>query len=101
MLNMIMHDGSRHFGDLPEIATWHQMYDYVSGLAGAQATGLITDNITEAWIDFTYSGYKFSINNQFGDYWFFVEDPDCPEQLLQRVLTHFQQMLARDFSRSE
>jgi len=70
ILNMIMHDGSRHFGDLPEIASLHQMYDRIGNLPGAQATSFITDNITEAWIDFTYNGHKFSINTQFGDYWF-------------------------------
>jgi len=53
-----MHDGSRHFGDLPEIASWHQMRDHIGNLPGAQATSFITDNITEAWIDFTYSGYN-------------------------------------------
>lgn len=93
MLNIIMHDGSRHFGDLPERASWYQMRDHIAKLSGAQPTGFITDHITEAWIDFSFSGHEFSINSQFNEYWFFVKDPDCPENLLQQVLNHFRQLL--------
>jgi hypothetical protein len=44
-------------------------------------------------IDFTYAGHSFSINDQFGRYWFFVQAADCPDDLLRAVLAHFGQLL--------
>lgn len=38
---------------------------------------------------FRYKGRRFSINDQYGDFWFFVQDPSCPEALLARVAAHF------------
>jgi hypothetical protein len=52
-------------------------------------TAYITDGVTEVWVDFAFCGYTFSINDQFGAYWFFVDDPACPDALLRSVLVHF------------
>ena len=49
--------------------------------------------MVESWIDFRYKGHRFSINNQFGDFWFFVQDPACPEALLSKVASHFAKLL--------
>ena len=87
-----MNDGSRHFGDLPESLGWYQLRKHIEHLDGAQVTDFITDNITEVWIDFAYRGHQFSINNQFGEYWFFVENPQCSDELLQAVLDHCEYM---------
>ena len=89
LFNFIMHDGSRHFGDLPQTALWYAVRDHVAHLPGAMLTGFVTDDVTEAWIDFTYHGYAFSINDQFGNYWFFVDEPACPDTILREVLSHF------------
>jgi hypothetical protein len=93
LYNIIMHDGSRHFGDLPQTALWYDVRDHVVRLPGATLTGFVTDDVTEAWIDFTYRDRAFSINDQFGDYWFFVNDPACPAEILQEVLDHFARLL--------
>ncbi len=93
LLDLRMHDGSRHFGDLPQTASWHAVRDHVEKLPGAVLTGFVTDHVTEAWVDFTYAGHVFSINDQLGNYWFFVDDPACPTDVLQRVLTHFERLL--------
>ena len=55
-----------------------------------------TDGITEAWIDFTCAGYEFTINDQFGEYWFFVNDATCPDNILRRVESHFGKVLDKD-----
>jgi hypothetical protein len=94
-LNITMNDGSRHFGDLPQTVLWHDLRDHIERLEGAAITDFVTDNVTEAWIDFTYRGYKFSANDQFGDYWFFVDDPKCPDDILEAVLSHCS-LLLRD-----
>ena len=89
LLNWPMHDGSRQFGELPQVAVWHAMRDHVLRLPGAAVTGFLFDTITEAWIDFTYAGHKFSVSDQFGAYLFFVADPTCPDDLLGKLLEHF------------
>lgn len=93
LINLIMHDGSRHFGDLPQTVDWYAVRDHVARLPGAALSGFVTDDITEAWIDFNYRQHDFSINNQFGDYWFFVNDPACPAEILREVLNHFAELL--------
>ena len=89
-----MADGSRHFGSLPESfdasgPEWHRLRAHVATLDGAEVRGFVTDDVTEAWIDFAYAGHAFSLNNQQGEWWFFVADPACPDALLARVLEHF------------
>jgi hypothetical protein len=84
-----MHDGSRHFGELPQRLGWYAMRDHVPRLPGAKLTEFLCDGVTEAWIEFAYEGHAFTINNQLGEYWFFVADPACPEATLRAVLEHF------------
>jgi hypothetical protein len=93
LLTLIMNDGSRQFGELPQIVLWQELRDHITRLDGAEVTGFITDNVTEAWIDFSYRGYLFSVNDQFGNYWFFVDDPKCPDEVLKAVLSHCKLLL--------
>jgi hypothetical protein len=93
LLSIIMYDGSRHFGDLPQTVLWYELRDHIDGLDGAEITDFITDNVIEAWIDFSYRGYRFSVNDQFGDYWFFVDNPKCPDEILEVVLAHCELLL--------
>jgi hypothetical protein len=98
VIDMRMHDGSRHFGDIPEnydpaSPEWHRIKAHVPELSGAALTGFVTDDVTEAWIDFSFRGHEFSINNQHAFWWFFVNDPECPEELLVTVLDHFEVLL--------
>ena len=88
-----MHDGSRQFGELPQTALWYELRDHIEKLAGAAVTNFVTDNVTEAWIDFSYRGYRFCVNDQFGDYWFFVADPTCSDGILQSILAHCKLLL--------
>ena len=90
LLNVTMHDGSRHFGELELRADWYEVRDHVLRLADGSLTNFVCDGVTEAWVDFAYQGYAFSINDQLGAYWFFVADPTCPEGLLRTVLDHFE-----------
>lgn len=90
LLDLRMHSGSRQFGALPQVLDWYATRDQVARLRGARLTGFVCDGVTEAWIDFTYAGHAFSINDQFGEYWFFVDDPACPDEVLHAVLGHFE-----------
>ncbi len=93
LLNFIMSDGSRQFGELPQTVLWYRLRDHINTLPGATITGFLCDGVTEAWIDFAYQGHEFSINDQFGDYWFFVKDPACPDENLLSVLAQCRRLL--------
>ena len=81
-------DGSRQFLALPESVEWGEMRDHITALTGATVTEYLTDHVTEVWIDFDFRGQNFRVNNQFGEYWFFVKDANCPEDLLVIVASH-------------
>lgn len=105
LIDMRMHDGSRHFGSVPETydvdhPEWYRVRDAVERLDGARLTGFVTDDVTEAWIHFAYADQDFSINNQHGDWWFFVNDPSCPDVALLRVLDHFEAALLPHLARA-
>ena len=97
LIDLRMHDGSRHFGGFPERGfaepDWFLLRDAIATLPGAVATGFVTDHVTEAWIDFTCGGHTFSLNNQCGEWWCFVQDPGAPDALLRSVLVHFAAVL--------
>jgi hypothetical protein len=93
LTSTIMRDGSRCFLALPAAADWYAVKDHVARLGGAELTGFLTDQVTECWIDFRYSGHEFSVNDQFGDYWFFVKNAACPIDLLKDVAAHFSALL--------
>ncbi|HYE73121.1 MAG TPA: hypothetical protein VEF04_07320 [Blastocatellia bacterium] len=93
LLNVVMNDGSRRFGELPQTVLADKLRDHIERLDGVIVTSFVTDNVTEAWIDFTYCGHRFSINDQFGYYWFFVDTPDCPDEILKSILFHCKELL--------
>jgi hypothetical protein len=93
LMNIIMNDGSRQFGELPQSATWSKLRQHLGKLDGVTVTEFITDHVTEAWIDFSFRGYQFSVNNQFGDYWFFANDSHAPDEVLETVLSHCRSLL--------
>lgn len=88
-----MADGSRNFADLPEICDWSDLRRHVGHLPGAKETRYLSDGITEMWLDFTFEGHSFSVNNQMGDFWFFVRDPSCPEAILKAVIEHCERLI--------
>lgn len=95
LLETKMNDGSRHFVDLPEVVFFDEFYEHAEELRGAEITEFITDGVIEMWLDFEFRRHKFSVNNQFGDYWFFVENPACPDEILLEVIEHFRELLEK------
>jgi hypothetical protein len=90
-----MKDGSVHFLSLPESVSFRTLVGYVSALPGVTMADFVTDEIVEMWLDFAYCGEQFSINNQFGEYWFFANNPNCSKGVMDGVATHFSAILAR------
>jgi hypothetical protein len=95
LLNHTAHDGSRQFAELPQTRLWYDLRDHLKTLPGAIVTNFHCDDVTEAWIDFVYRGYSFSVNDQFGDYWFFVNDPKCADEILTEIVSHCEKLLAK------
>lgn len=95
LTNFIMRDGSRAFVSLPSTVEWSDFEAHITKLPGAKLKGVLTDQITEAWFDFRFRGYKFSVHETFGEYSFFVSDPMCPEEVLAEVTSHFESLLLR------
>jgi len=93
LLNDRMKDGSRNFILLPQTVPPFRLIPHILTLWGAFPTAYVP-SLAESWINFRYRGHKFSVNNQFGDFWFFVEDPSCPAEILERVANHFAKLLA-------
>ena len=83
-----MHDGSRHFASLPEVWPFSRLRQHVEQLAGATVADYVSDDVTEMWLDFSFRGHSFTVNNQDGEYWFFVNEPECPDDVLVAVVDH-------------
>lgn len=93
LIDIRMQDGSRQFAALPEVISWEELRDHIAALPDADITGHLTDRVTEVWIDFSYRGHSMSVNNQYGEFWFFVDDPDCPAAILTAVVGHCEKVL--------
>ena len=87
-----MRDGSRHFYDFPEILSFESCREFLKTLGGAEITGYLTDQVTEVWIDLNFRGHKFSVNNQCGEYWCFVENPACSDEILGEFVAHCEKL---------
>lgn len=96
LLNIAAHDGSRLFGELPETVSFDRLRGHLETLPGTRVTDVLTDHITEVWIDFSFRGHHFTVNNQYGDYWFFVQEPQAPDVILEAVLTHSRSLLGEE-----
>jgi hypothetical protein len=62
-------------------------------LHGASELAFLTDDVAEARVGFELHGRSYSINNQFGEWWFFVNDPLCPDEYLREVPHWSEQLL--------
>jgi hypothetical protein len=95
LLNFRMRDGSRQFAELSEACSWAEFHQHIERLAGATITEYVADDVTEMWLDFSFRGHAFTVNNQNGDYLFFVRDPSCPDHALTTIVEHCESILGR------
>ena len=94
LLNFKANDNIRNFYAFPFHIDWYKINDRLNSISDIEVNDFITDGIIEAWIDFTYKNHKFSINNQFSEYWLFDNSGECEEEILQEHLNKIE----RDFS---
>ncbi|QDT57072.1 hypothetical protein Pan44_51370 [Caulifigura coniformis] len=89
IVDLRMKDGSRQFADVPERVLPGQLRKIIAKLPGVEIVSFIASVAEiEAWIEFRYRDYDFAINNQNVEYWLFVRQPECPEEILREVALH-------------
>ena len=86
--------GSRRFAAFRAVGGYLLLKQLVSELPGARIVGYV-EGITEMWLDFDYRGHMITINDQFGEYWFFVRDSTTPEQPLEEIVSYFELTLPK------
>ncbi len=86
-------EAALHFADFPEVIFFDEVLDHVEKLEGTDIKQFEMDGVVEMWLEFTYRKNNFYINNRFGDFWFFVANPECPEEILLEVANHFRKLL--------
>jgi hypothetical protein len=62
---------------------------------GVTLSDYLTDDVTEMWLDFSFRDQRFTVNNQFGEFWFFAADPACPDDVLRAIVEHCESLLLR------
>lgn len=72
---------------------WHDLLGHLELLRGVEVTQFVTDGVVGSWIDFTFRGQRFTINEEAGFYHFFVEEPDCSGSVLNEVAAHCEKFL--------
>ena len=90
LLNETISDGSRLFLQLPQTCPPSRLLWRIIRFGGLP-TAFVSDWVTgETWMDFRYKGQKFSVHNPYGvEFWFFVKNPACPEDILHRLAEYF------------
>ena len=79
LLNETMHNGSRLFLQLPQTYPPSSLLRKIVHFGG-MPTDFVSDWFTgETWIDFCYKGWKFSIHNPYGTYWFLLKTANAPK----------------------
>jgi len=89
-------DDARHFVDFPEVIFFDEFHDHLEALSGTEIKEFEVDGILEMWLEFTFREHTFFVNNRMGDYWFFVSDPKCPDEILMEIADHFRKLLEKD-----
>src|ERR1700757_690128 len=61
------------FYRFPQTRFWHELRDHLLALPGLAVTDFTDASVVGSWLDFTFRGYRFTINAESGEFVFFVE----------------------------
>ncbi|MDI1314401.1 hypothetical protein [Prosthecobacter sp.] len=87
-LDKCMADGSRLFATTQESISWAELRRHLEQLHGVEILQFMTDGVVEGWLDFSYLGHQFSVNDPMGEFWFFVEDPTSCSFPISELMSH-------------
>jgi hypothetical protein len=91
-------DNARHFVDFPEVVFFDQLSDHLEKLPGLEIVEFEMDGVVAVWLEFDYAGNHFFVDNHLADFRFFVEHPDCEEDILLAIAGHLRVLLEKSES---
>jgi hypothetical protein len=86
-------DGSRHFASLPKTCQWQALCEHILLLPGVQIANFVLAGASQAWLDFTFRGHRFSVSDGDGQFCLSVHDPQCPDLNVYQVASHCGKLL--------
>lgn len=81
------------FAALPQVRLWHDLRDHLLLLEGVEITSFATHGVVGSWLDFSFRGHRFTVNERDCSYQFFVDVVDCPESILSEITSHAESFL--------
>lgn len=92
IFDFTMYDGSLHFLCPPEVVLADQLVECINACGGMKVREFLY-SAPESWIDFEFLDRQFTINTQFGQYRFLVDDPNCSADVLIAARDRFVEIL--------
>ena len=86
LLDFRMHDGSRQFYTMQKTIAWNDLISRLERLNRLVVKEFLPSLTLGSWLEFSFKGYNYCVNEQMGMYWFLVKDPTCPEEILVEVV---------------
>ncbi|KCZ53743.1 hypothetical protein HY29_16175 [Hyphomonas beringensis] len=84
LLKSVVNDAGRHFFDAPAALSMDECVIRLGLLEGVNVVSMMPAEIGQ-WLVFQFEGYAFSASNPFGEVWFFADDPETPDGILQKI----------------
>lgn len=84
LIKSIATDSGRHFFDAPAHMTINQCVLHLTGMAGIDIVSLVPAEIGH-WLIFRLDGYTFTASDPLREVWFYADDPETPEDILQKI----------------
>jgi len=92
LIKVPMHDGSRMFAALPGTLSLRALARHL-----AQIPGIVINDAaftaSDDWMKLELAGWRFAVNGQFGDFWFFALDPATPDDVMHAIVKHAESAL--------
>jgi hypothetical protein len=70
LLDIRQNDGSRNFFGLPTSVTWNDLIGHLNQLEQLTIEKFLPSPVLGSWLDFSFKGYEFSVDDQMDMYWF-------------------------------
>jgi hypothetical protein len=92
LINIPMHDGSRMFAAIRATLSPGELARQLARIPGIVITDVIF-TASDDWIRFDLGEWRFDVNGQFGEFWFFALDAATPDHVLHAIVQHAESVL--------
>ncbi|MEH6810812.1 MAG: hypothetical protein V7651_18325 [Hyphomonas oceanitis] len=80
-------DTGRHFFDAPTQMSMDDCVIRLIAMDGIDIASLVPAEIGQ-WLVFQLDGYSFTASDPLREVWFYADDPETPEAILQKIALH-------------